>query len=140
MKLLRNTAFTAALMTAAVMSLTSPALAQDWGWGWRGGGWVPGASVGALIVGRRASRRCLNFVRVRGIVAPIAISCGRQLQSRPLGVHPTFSQRPFTPRTQKTLGRDRICLGLDRPSLGARLYCSFEVQATGGTLSGTDFP
>ena len=49
MKLLRTTALTAALMTAAVMSLTSPALAQDWGWGWRGGGWGrPGASVGAL--------------------------------------------------------------------------------------------
>ena len=40
MKLLRTTAFTAALMTAAVMSLASPALAQDWGWGlarWRMG-------------------------------------------------------------------------------------------------------
>jgi len=60
MKLLRTTAFTAALMTAAVMSLTSPALAQDWGWGWRGGGWVPGASVGALatraVVGNPAAR------------------------------------------------------------------------------------
>jgi len=49
MKLLRTTALAAALMTAAVMSLTSSALAQDWGWGWRGGGWGwPGASVGAL--------------------------------------------------------------------------------------------
>src|SRR6516162_7251266 len=61
MKLLRTTAFTAALMTAAVMSLTSPALAQDWGWGWRGGGWGwPGASVGALatraVVGSAAAR------------------------------------------------------------------------------------
>ena len=37
MKLLRTTALTAALMTAAVPSLTSPAHA--WGWGWRGGGW-----------------------------------------------------------------------------------------------------
>src|SRR5215472_13590164 len=38
MKLLRTTAFTAALMTAAVMSLTSPAQAQArlaW-WGWPG--------------------------------------------------------------------------------------------------------
>ena len=38
MKLLRTTALTAALMTAAVPSLTSPAHA--WGWGWRGGGWA----------------------------------------------------------------------------------------------------
>ena len=59
MKLLPPTAFTATLMTAAVMSLTSPALAQDWGW--RGGGWGwPGASVGALatraVVGNAAAR------------------------------------------------------------------------------------
>src|SRR5215472_10339354 len=59
MTLLPPTAFTAALMTAAVMSLTSPALAQDWGW--RGGGWGwPGASVGALatraVVGNAAAR------------------------------------------------------------------------------------
>ena len=61
MKLLRTTALTATLMTAAVPSLTSPALAQDWGWGWRGGGWGwPGASVGALatraVVGSAAAR------------------------------------------------------------------------------------
>jgi hypothetical protein len=61
MKLLRTTALTAALVTAAVMSITSPALAQDWGWGWRGGGWGwPGASVGALatraVAGRAAVR------------------------------------------------------------------------------------
>jgi hypothetical protein len=38
MKLIRTTALTAALMTAAVPSLTTPANA--WGWGWRGGwGW-----------------------------------------------------------------------------------------------------
>jgi len=37
MKLLRTTALTAALMTAAVPSLTTPANA--WGWGWRGAGW-----------------------------------------------------------------------------------------------------
>jgi len=38
MKLLRTTALTAALMTAAVPSLTTPA--DAWGWGWRGGwGW-----------------------------------------------------------------------------------------------------
>ena len=59
MKVLPPTAFTATLMTAAVMSLTSPALAQDWGW--RGGGWGwPGASVGALatraVVGNAAAR------------------------------------------------------------------------------------
>jgi hypothetical protein len=35
MKLLRATALTAALMTAAVMSITSPAQAlAGWGWGW----------------------------------------------------------------------------------------------------------
>ena len=57
MKLLHTTALTAALMTAAVMSVTSPAQA----WGWRGGGWGwPGASVGALAteaaVGTAAAR------------------------------------------------------------------------------------
>jgi hypothetical protein len=36
MKLLRTTALTAALMTAAVMSLTSPAQAQLAWWGWPG--------------------------------------------------------------------------------------------------------
>ena len=35
MKLIRTTALTAVLMTAAVPSLTTPANA--WGWGWRGG-------------------------------------------------------------------------------------------------------
>ena len=51
MKLLRTTALTAALMTAAVPSLTTPANA--WGWGWRGGwGWGGvglGLAAGALI-------------------------------------------------------------------------------------------
>jgi hypothetical protein len=52
MKLLRTTALTAALMTAAVPSLTTQANAQ---WGWRGGGWGWGgaalgiAAAGALI-------------------------------------------------------------------------------------------
>jgi hypothetical protein len=36
MKLLRTTALTAALMTAAVMSITSPAQAQLAWWGWPG--------------------------------------------------------------------------------------------------------
>jgi len=38
MKLLRTTALTAALMTAAIPSLTSPAHAGGWhgGWGWGG--------------------------------------------------------------------------------------------------------
>ena len=36
MKLLRTTALTAALMTAAVMSVTSPAQAQLAWWGWPG--------------------------------------------------------------------------------------------------------
>ncbi len=52
MKLLRTTALTAALMTAAVPSLTTPAIAA-WGWGWRGGwGWGGvglGLAAGALI-------------------------------------------------------------------------------------------
>ena len=62
MKLLRTTALTAALMTAAVTSLTSSAQAQAaLAWGWRGGGWGwPGASVGALAteaaVGSAAAR------------------------------------------------------------------------------------
>ena len=52
MKLLRTTALSAALMTAAVPMLTSPAHA--WGWGWRGGGWgwggaALGLAAGALI-------------------------------------------------------------------------------------------
>lgn len=51
MKLLRTTALTAALMTAAVPSLTTPANA--WGWGWRGGwGWGGiglGLAAGALV-------------------------------------------------------------------------------------------
>ena len=54
MKLLRTTALTAALMIAAVPSLTTQANAQ---WGWRGGGWGWGwggaalgiAAAGALI-------------------------------------------------------------------------------------------
>jgi hypothetical protein len=49
MKLLRTTALSAALMTAAVPMLTSPAHA--WGWGWRGGwGWgLGGLAAGALV-------------------------------------------------------------------------------------------
>ena len=53
MKLLRTTALTAAFMTAAVPSLTSPAHA--WGWGWRGGGFGwGGAAVG--LAGRSINR------------------------------------------------------------------------------------
>src|SRR3974390_3497951 len=44
MKLLRTTALTAALMTAAVPSLTTPANA--WGWAWRGGWGWGGAGLG----------------------------------------------------------------------------------------------
>ena len=56
MKLLSTTALTAALMTAAVPSLTSPAHA----WGWRGGGWGwggagVGLAAGALIGGAIAA-------------------------------------------------------------------------------------
>ena len=47
MKLLRTTALTAALITAAVPILTSSA--EAWR-GWRGGGWR-GAAVGAAVVG-----------------------------------------------------------------------------------------
>ena len=58
MKLLRATALTAALMTAAVPSLTSPA--QAWGWGWRGGGWswggpALGFAAGAVVGGALAA-------------------------------------------------------------------------------------
>jgi hypothetical protein len=58
MKLLRSTAITAALMTATVPSLTSPAQAA-W-WGWRGGGWGwgglgAGLAAGALIGGAIAA-------------------------------------------------------------------------------------
>jgi hypothetical protein len=52
MKLLRSTALTATLMTAAVPLLTNSANA--WGWGWRGGGWgwgAPGLAAGPLIGG-----------------------------------------------------------------------------------------
>jgi hypothetical protein len=51
MKLLRTTALTAALMTAAVSSLTSPAQARVWGWrgGWGWGGPALGFATGALI-------------------------------------------------------------------------------------------
>jgi len=62
MKLLRTTALTAALMTAAVTSFTGSAQAQAaLAWGWRGGGWGwPGASVGSLAteaaVGSAAAR------------------------------------------------------------------------------------
>src|SRR5262252_8412026 len=49
MKLLRTTALSAALMTAAVPSLTTPANAWGWrgGWGWGGVGL--GLAAGALI-------------------------------------------------------------------------------------------
>ena len=49
MKLLRTTALTAALMTAAVPSLTSPA--HPWGWGWRGGGWGWGGAALGFAAG-----------------------------------------------------------------------------------------
>ena len=53
MKLLRTTALTAALMTAAIPLLTSDA--QAWR-GWRGGGWR-GAAVGAAVVGGALAAR-----------------------------------------------------------------------------------
>ena len=52
MKLIRTTALAAALMTAAVPSLTTPANA--WGWGWRGGWGWGGVGLGlatAAVVG-----------------------------------------------------------------------------------------
>jgi hypothetical protein len=63
MKLLRTTALTAALMTAAVPTLTSPAHAA-W-WGWRGGGWGwggvgVGLAAGALIGGAIAASSYAN--------------------------------------------------------------------------------
>jgi len=55
MKLLRTTALTAALMTAAIPLLTSDA--QAWR-GWRGGGWGwPGAALGAAAVGTALAAR-----------------------------------------------------------------------------------
>ena len=62
MKLLRTTALTAALITAAVPLLTSSAEAwRGGGWrgsavGWRGGGWR-GAAVGAAVVGGALAAR-----------------------------------------------------------------------------------
>src|SRR6516225_9231241 len=53
MKLLRTTALTAALMTAAIPLLTSDA--QAWR-GWRGGGWRATA-VGAAVVGTTLAAR-----------------------------------------------------------------------------------
>lgn len=57
MKLFRTTALTAALMTAAIPSLTTSA---DAAWGWRGGGWGwggvgVGLAAGALIGGAIAA-------------------------------------------------------------------------------------
>ena len=52
MKLLRTTALTAALMTAAVPLLTSEAQA----WRWRGAGWRA-AAVGAAVVGSAIAAR-----------------------------------------------------------------------------------
>src|SRR6516225_6808562 len=55
MKLLRTTALTAALITAAVPLLTSDA--QAWR-GWRGGGWGwRGAALGAAAVGTALAAR-----------------------------------------------------------------------------------
>jgi hypothetical protein len=52
MKLLRTTALTAALMTAAIPLLTSDAQA----WPWRGAGWRA-AAVGAAVVGSAIAAR-----------------------------------------------------------------------------------
>ena len=51
MKLLRTTALAAALMTAAVSSLATPAQARGWGWrgGWGWGGPALGFAAGALV-------------------------------------------------------------------------------------------
>jgi len=49
MKVLRTTALTAALMTAAVPSLTTPANAWGWGWGGVGLGLAAGALIGTAI-------------------------------------------------------------------------------------------
>ena len=55
MKLLRTTALTAALITAAVPLLTSDAKAWR---GWRGGGWGwRGAALGAAAVGTALAAR-----------------------------------------------------------------------------------
>ena len=67
MKLLRTTALTAALMTAAVPSLTTPANA--WGWGWGGWGWggvglglAAGALIGTAIAASSYGYRCAPYL------------------------------------------------------------------------------
>ena len=56
MKLLRTTALTAALMTAAVPSLTTPANAWGWGRGWGWGGVGLGLAAAAVVGSAIAAR------------------------------------------------------------------------------------
>ena len=76
MKLLRTTALTAALMTAAVPLLTSEA--QAW-CGWRGGGWGwRGAAVGAAVVGSALAARSYYGY---GFPVALQLSTGGRLTS-----------------------------------------------------------
>ena len=56
MKLLRTTALTVALMTAAVPSLTTPANAWGWGRGWGWGGVGLGLAAAAVVGSAIAAR------------------------------------------------------------------------------------
>jgi len=56
MKLLRTKALTAALMTAAVPSLTTPANAWGWGRGWGWGGVGLGLAAAAVVGSAIAAR------------------------------------------------------------------------------------
>src|SRR5690348_12282786 len=49
-----------------------------------------------------------------------------------MGVRSTLSQRPTARRTQTSLGRDRICLGLARLSLGAKFCGSINFKRREG--------
>jgi hypothetical protein len=51
-----------------------------------------------------------------------------------MGVRPTLSQGRITNRTQTSLGRDWLCLGLARRTVGTKLCSALKVQTTEGTL------
>ena len=63
MRILRTTALAAALMTAAVSSLATPAQARGWGWrgGWGWGGPALGFAAGALVAGAFAAPYYINI-------------------------------------------------------------------------------
>ena len=83
-------------------------------------------------------RRTDEIPQAQGTLSAAESSRRRQIQARRMGAHPTSSQRQSFCETETTVERHRICLGLARSSLGARLCSPFEVQATRGALSRTD--